>query len=503
MKKHLGFTLVELLAVFVILGIILFIAVPNIQKLINLSRVSAYNSQIELFKDAARKYVLQYANEIENSNDVTVSLYTLMDKKLIDRNVRNPITNQPFENLLINIKKIDGQFIYSIVEPPVYHPKLVAGLIPVYYDENEPVVDNRWKKADDLNDKNNWYNYDEWQWANAVTVTGANRTTYMEAIVGTTIPMGHINTMWVWIPRYKYRIPDGTGPREIDIVFEGRTSKSTGNAIDTYLTHPGFTFGDDELSGLWVAKFETSGLIASPTIKPGLRSVSGITKAMFDSVRNNIQSNTTTYGFTNDNDAHMMKNTEWAAVAYLYHSKYGKYGNPLYSGVNKEIWKNNSSSLLNGCTGSSVTDNSNAGCEFAYHTPNGQQASTTGNTYGIYGMSGGAYDFVMGNYNNMSDSSGFAASFFTNPDNSKYYDKYTTNDPNTACNGNPCLGHALAETSNWYSDAFQFVSTNGAWLNRGGYYNNSTACGAFNFNFSKGSSGGYGSYRVVLAPLGQ
>ena len=37
----------------------------------------------------------------------------------------------------------------------------------------------------------------------------------------------------------------------------------------------------------------------------------------------------------------MMKNMEWGAVAYLSHSKYGKYGNSMYEGSNKKYIKIN------------------------------------------------------------------------------------------------------------------------------------------------------------------
>ena len=37
-------------------------------------------------------------------------------------------------------------------------------------------------------------------------------------------------------------------------------------------------------------------------------------------------------------DTHMMKNSEWGAVAYLSQSKYGKYGNLDYEGREKEVY---------------------------------------------------------------------------------------------------------------------------------------------------------------------
>ena len=49
--------------------------------------------------------------------------------------------------------------------------------------------------------------------------------------------------------------------------------------------------------------------------------------------------------------------------------------------------------------------------------------STTGNITGVFDMSGGAWEYVMGNYNNAESSSGFASSWFTTTSNIKYYNK--------------------------------------------------------------------------------
>ena len=64
-------------------------------------------------------------------------------------------------------------------------PELASNMIPVYYDEANAV----WRKADSGNSGSNWYNYDNKKWANAVTVTSTNRTTYLNASVGTEISM--------------------------------------------------------------------------------------------------------------------------------------------------------------------------------------------------------------------------------------------------------------------------------------------------------------------------
>ena len=72
-------------------------------------------------------------------------------------------------------------------------------------------------------------------WANAVTVSATNRATYLSAKPGTTISMDDINTMLVWIPRYKYKVWNynlsgevASQPQEIQIMFENGT-KTTGD----------------------------------------------------------------------------------------------------------------------------------------------------------------------------------------------------------------------------------------------------------------------------------
>ena len=103
-------------------------------------------------------------------------------------------------------------------------PELTSNMIPVYYDDENDV----WREADSNNSdvNNKWYDYDNKMWANAVTVTSTNRDTYLNAKLGTEISMDDINTMWVWIPRYKYVYLNTNTPQEIKIKFENGTNSS-------------------------------------------------------------------------------------------------------------------------------------------------------------------------------------------------------------------------------------------------------------------------------------
>ena len=421
-------------------------------------------------------------------------------------------------------------FSEYVNEPNV--PELDEGMIPVSYDGSN------WVKADTNNTDNNWYNYNDLMWANAVTVTESTRDTYKSADVGTVISMDDIETMWVWIPRYSYSIgsEDGTNyygkkgcylesdptqalPGEIDVRFVSSDIKDRGTAkyVTTsgareYYTPDAFTFGDEELSGVWVGKFETSssnpnashggGNVTNldPMIKPNVTSWRGISVSNAFNVSLKMNDEGNRYGFSSNVDTHMMKNSEWSIVAYLSQSKYGKLGNINFTGVNKEIYENKSNQFITGCSyGAPNVGDSGFGCQYTYDADiNGTGASTTGNIYGIYDMSGGSWDYVIANYNDTIAISGFV----TMPE-SKYYDKYTSDNINTACNGNICLSHGLSETAGWYSDSSKIVSEEYPWMLRGGAYSNGKTSGVFSFGLNSFFVGGPNlsdSFRLVISP---
>ena len=474
---------------------------------------------------------------------------------------------------------------YTVAKTSANAPELLSNMIPVYYDEDN----NVWKKADSTNKSSfyKWYDYDKKMWANAVTVTSTNRDTYLKADVGTEISMNDINTMWVWIPRFKYTYFSSSSPELINVEFERGLSStgtisctdnvsSSGNTSETCTdttngslitgtstyTHPAFTFGDEELTGIWVGKFENSSLEAivenylnkasdsTIIIKPDVQSLRyKLLSYQFKDVRqmeqaNNIygfeQNSSTTFNWngvlTGDNnntlDTHMMKNMEWGAVVYLSHSEYG---------VGREIYTNNSGKYYTGRSGGNVGGSTAANTvytnqtstaqynDYGYYTYDGyllsygtntktttrdmsKVASTTGNIYGIYDMSGGADEHVMAN---MIGSDGkFYASSAGNwsttiyPD-AKYYDSYTYSTSNTTYTRGK-LGDATIEMNpnsekSWYNDIARFMassSTNYVWFlrgNRGSFYESYPGIGAFYFHYSQGCGFDYGASRSVLS----
>ena len=358
-------------------------------------------------------------------------------------------------------------------------PVLASNMIPVYYDEANSV----WKKADKNNSQKDyrWYSYTstgeyKGMWANAVTVKEANRQTYLNATPGTTISMDDITTMWVWIPRFNAVTPSNynggtqSKPNAIDVTFV----KQNETAIDA------FTFGNKELSGFWYGKFEIGGSLASSctnetcnvsniVVKPNVSSLRSQKVSSFFYASRSMEQAGNSFGFVNSEvDTHMSKNNEWGAVAYLTQSIYGRCTS---STTCTEIGINNNSSYITGYgapagSSSSVTNGT-------YNTALGKDASTTGTIYGIYDMSGGAYEYVMGVYNNAKSSSGFNSL----PDE-KYYNNYT---------GSSYTGHALTETKKWYGDNDGFVSASYPWFARGGYYGAGGVTGVFYFSSYDGN----------------
>ena len=426
-------------------------------------------------------------------SDINMSKYTV--KQEIDDSKTNiSLTGCTFK-FKVNVSTVEQNLDTSGANKPV----LASNMIPVYYDEANSV----WKKAD-VNNKDSsyqWYSYNstgdkKGMWANAVTVKDTNRQTYLNATPGTTISMDDITTMWVWIPRFKVNTTDfGTisgechcsnisyttreecenigslwscpNPRAIDVTFV----KQNETAIDA------FTFGNKELSGFWYGKFEVGGTLASSctnetcnvsniVVKPNMTSLRSQKVSSYFFASRSMEQPNNSFGFINSEvDTHMSKNNEWGAVAYLTHSIYGRCTD---STTCTEVGINNNGSYITGYgapAGSKYNDTNGA-----YNTSLGKEASTTKNIYGIYDMSGGAYEYVMGVYNKAIGYSGFSSL----PD-TKYYNNYT---------GSSYTGHALDETAGWYSDDAYFPNMSVSWFLRGGHYGNSTIAGVFYFHRS-------------------
>ena len=328
----------------------------------------------------------------------------------------------------------------------VNEPNLKSGMIPVYYDDENGV----WRKADETNKGAvKWYDYEAKQWANIVTVADEDAD-LRNATVGTEIPMKKITTFFVWIPRYAYSITEGykQGSTEetevtghIDVTFlRGNTNTGSDNVkyetdydeslinageVTPKIVHPGFTLGNSQITGIWVAKFEASGINSSEEIvgnatsgSSAVKNTTGAYVRVLPSVPSwrhitigeseyqsmKMSENTDKYGWTSGVNSHLIKNSEWGAVAYLCYSDYGSIpktnGSGTYGSANGSSW------YYNMYTGAGPKEVKEDGTidegryenfteeTHGYNTENGVLSSTTGNVYGVYDMAGGAWERV-------------------------------------------------------------------------------------------------------------
>ncbi|MDE6142131.1 MAG: hypothetical protein K2G03_05965, partial [Bacilli bacterium] len=221
------------------------------------------------------------------------------------------------------------------------------------------------------------------------------------------------------------------------------------------------------------------------------------------------------YNYERTLDSHMMKNTEWGAVAYLSHSRYG---------IDKEVNINNNNQFKTGYSSYPNTDQSKypgtsgdgGSYNAPYNTSVGYLASTTGNITGVYDMSGGAHEYMASHISGKLGKSGFTEETIASY-SIKYFDVYNnvddkTNDRTTY--NYRILGDATGEIgpfsfyadadgtkrwhSMWYGDFSTFLHVSEPWFDRGGDYNNGVTSGQFYFSRYSGDVINYLCSRLVL-----
>ena len=338
---------------------------------------------------------------------------------------------------------------------------------------------------------------------------------------------------FVWIPRFAYRITyyssqssteptgyyDGWGQWKAS---DGKVRLALDSGIETvehggnkYIVHPAFcgtSVGYDngswssDISGFWVAKYEMSRNGATDSSEGSGYSTTFLSVPNVQSARSITIGNmyNVAKSYDTSKESHLMKNSEWGAVAYLTQSQYGRNGN--------EIDINNSSSYITGNGGGSTSASS---------TSTGAKASTTGNVYGVYDMSGGACEYVAV-FNNTDTNSRFSSYGWSGLTTESSSDKYATKYYNTATTGrgnariytygkigdatkevNKGGAYALSNKStyyNWFGDYPDLCYASNPFVKRGGNYNNEANAGVFYSNNTNGNSNSNNSFRAVLCP---
>ena len=335
-----------------------------------------------------------------------------------------------------------------------------------------------------------------------------------------------IKSYFVWIPRYAYRIIyfkdepskteylNKTKTEENEIIIEeqaikegkiigysdsrgivsidtnGKVKKVSGTTSlniggNYFRVHPAFINDsennyenggwDEELPGIWVGKYETSltkkidgsnyspetTMVVDENSEYAIRVEQNKSSWRYATIDNQY---TSAKSYNTNLNSHMLKNSEWGAVAYLTESKYGRNGT--------EVEMNNKK-----YTG----DIANVG------------QSSTGNETGIYDLRGGAGERVAAYLEGGSTSNG--ESLVTETDK-----KFVTVYKGTNVNTDYKPGDATYETKNWHSDYGAFVDSSDPFLDRGGGCNNvAYIAGVFDYDRSNGDAYRFQSFRMCLA----
>ncbi len=508
-KSTKGITLISLVVTIIILLILSGVAIATLMgnnSLINKANNAKIETEITSIKEEIQTEIL--SEQAGNQGSISdSSLKTILEKygtlseeeKLIDKTLTTTKGNHEIKVADI----FNGTTVKDAPLKPYVLEETMGGAnspnISGFNVENTYYV--TWKttapyQINETNTINNappsgWSNYNGKEWANIKTTGGGN------------------DCYWVWIPRYAYKVPTrGNTAQTIEIAFLRDTGSTIDDVIDetkkteietaggfkttatpgNWVIHPAFTnagngeFG--ELTGIWVAKYEASssnvstinlenGILTGDTsslvgtgggiytslqvrVKPNVTSWRGINVNGIFEVCQNLTKTVTINGVpiknsladTTNLDSHLMKNTEWGAVAYLSMSVYGKNGkvwnNPYYNGTINY-------SPITGLAGKTETQTNNGTTTdlYKYNTTEGVNASTTGNVYGIYDMAGGAWEYTAGCLSEITANTNYTTLASADP---KYKDVYlgTSEDRNTNYDVNSRkYGDAVYETSNF------------------------------------------------------
>ena len=437
---------------------------------------------------------IKFSKSIDGVNFTDEQVYTL-NTTINGLTVKQCL---PYINIPVNIayiKVVAENYDSTIIEERIVNIKIKNNINYEVGITNKPLLSTgmtalkwdgaQWITITSPDVDTSWYNYTNKEWANAKTEDGS---------------------MWVWIPRYIYKISSlwhssSTLGGTINVQFsqgindnwnskvvgELNTNTDASASNNTWTNHPGFKFGNTELTGIWVAKFTASGTTSALNILPGVTALRSTTISNAFSACRNMETNSR-YGWNTSGtgiDTHLMKNVEWGAVSYLSKSCYGK--------DNTEVSTNTSSTVTGG------------GTLLLYVTYTG--LSTTGNVHGIYDMPGNTYEYTAAYINSTTANLTNNGANLKNAPN-EYKDVYTittdsqVNNYNNAANKK---GDAIYETSSshtgsnsWFSDFSTMPNGTSPFFAMGGLSSSAASAGCFSFYMYTGASSNSYVFRPTL-----
>ena len=497
-----------------------------------------------------------------------------------------------------------------ITEKGVNKPRLAEGMKAIKF--TNPSESAKGEVQESNENDTEWYDYNSKKWANSQTEDGSmwvwipryaykvndNQTFDIKFLIGTTD---------------NYYDENGQ-------IQKAKRCNNVDEEIDTsigYTVHPAFTDEtaisyrnggwDKELTGIWVAKFEagyasgnnnapvkassvnysesnawvravergqnndgneparnwldgiygsTKTAIKYPTFQGTTYSMNYINHNDAYNIAKAMTENGNIYGLNSRTDSHLMKNSEWGAVAYLSQSQYGLNGTDIAinninlnsggtartnttgksgvdsvyavtgctTGTNNAVEKVTTIANINSTTANTAVDG-----VYTWNQLNGTKASSSGTLYGVYDLSGGTWErtasYIANENGNLKN---FGSSITYDNANlklnsSKYTTAYpfdtitdnlsiTSNDTNlnTAIINNykkntKIYGDGIYETStagigttSWYGDLSYYLGLDYPFSVRGGALLDNTGAGLFSFHRNVGNNIYYNGFRVTL-----
>lgn len=120
-KNKKGFTLVELLAVLVVLALITAISMPIITDTLKKGRVTTYEQQLDHIISGAKSYgAKNIGNLPSRGSSKTITLKDLKEDGFVEDDIMNPDTKKKFaDTMQIRITNSNGDIQYTIVESTI------------------------------------------------------------------------------------------------------------------------------------------------------------------------------------------------------------------------------------------------------------------------------------------------------------------------------------------------------------------------------------------------